>query len=374
MRIALFSGNYNYLREGANMALNQLVSYLEAQGGCTVRVYSPVTDTPAFEPAGTLVPVPSVPLPLRSEFRLALGLPKAIRADLRAFRPDLVHLSTPDILGTRAQTFALGLGVPVVASQHTRFETYLSYYRLDVLRPLLEAHLRRFYRRCAHVLVPIQPLAEDMARLRGDERVSVWSRGVDTTLFHPGRRDPAWRQARGIADDETVLLFFGRLVLEKGIATYVETVHRLVGQGRKVRALAVGEGPARALFDALPGAVLTGHLDGADLARAVASADVLVHPSTTEAFGNVVTEAMACALVPVCADAQSARALVSPGDDGMICPPGDARAFADAIAALLDDPARREAMAQAAWRTSSRYTWDAASHSVLEAYRLLLRE
>ena len=82
MRVALFSGNYNYLREGANQALNRLVGHLEADGGHEVRVYSPVTDTPAFEPAGTLVPVPSIALPVRSEFRLALGLPRAIRDDI----------------------------------------------------------------------------------------------------------------------------------------------------------------------------------------------------------------------------------------------------------------------------------------------------
>lgn len=66
MRGALFSGNYNYLREGANRALNKLVGYLEREAGCTVRVYSPVTDTPALVPEGTLVPVPSVALPMRS--------------------------------------------------------------------------------------------------------------------------------------------------------------------------------------------------------------------------------------------------------------------------------------------------------------------
>src|SRR3989337_1530331 len=119
IRVALFSGNYNYLREGANQALNQLVRHLQADGGYQVRVYSRVADRPAFEPAGTLVPVPSIPLPVRSEFRLALGLPRAVRADLRRFSPDIVHLSTPDILGTRAQTFAKRLGIPVIASQHT---------------------------------------------------------------------------------------------------------------------------------------------------------------------------------------------------------------------------------------------------------------
>ena len=106
--------NYNYLREGANQALNRLVDYLEAKAGFEVRVYSPVTDTPAVEPAGTLVPVPSITLPLPKEFQLTLGLPPVIRRDIAAFAPDIVHVSTPDILCTRAQTFAKKLGVPVV--------------------------------------------------------------------------------------------------------------------------------------------------------------------------------------------------------------------------------------------------------------------
>jgi hypothetical protein len=119
MRIALFSGNYNYLREGANQALNRLVGHLEGEGHA-VRIYSPVTDTPAFEPEGELVPVPSIQLPVRGEFRLALALPRHICQDIRHFAPDLFHVSTPDILGTRAQTFAKRLGVPVVCSLHTR--------------------------------------------------------------------------------------------------------------------------------------------------------------------------------------------------------------------------------------------------------------
>ena len=200
MRVAVFSGNYNYLREGANQALNRLAGYL-LRNGHQVRVYSPVTDTPAFEPEGELVPVPSIPLPLRREFRLALGLPDAIREDVRRFAPDVVHVSAPDILGTRAQTFAKELGVPVVASLHTRFETYFGYYGLGWARPLAEAHLRRFYRRSDHVLAPTPGIVDEMKRLRRDDRVSLWSRGVDRALFDPQRRAPGWRRRRGGADD-----------------------------------------------------------------------------------------------------------------------------------------------------------------------------
>ena len=70
LRIALFSGNYNYVRDGANQALNRLVGYLLRQGA-NVRIYSPTVDTPAFPPTGDLVSVPSIPIPGRAEYRLA---------------------------------------------------------------------------------------------------------------------------------------------------------------------------------------------------------------------------------------------------------------------------------------------------------------
>jgi len=370
MRVALFSGNYNYLREGANQALNRLAGYL-VRNGHEVRAYSPVTDTPAFEPQGELVAVPSIPFPFRSEFRLALGLPQEIRENVRQFAPDIVHVSAPDILGTRAEIFALRFGIPVVTSLHTRFETYFSYYGLGILRPPAEWHLRRFYLRSDHVLAPTLPIVEEMRQLRGDGRVSLWSRGVDRELFDPRRRDQSWRRVHGIGDDEVGLLFFGRLVLEKGIDDYVEMVLALRQRGLRVRPLVVGQGPARERFDVLGDAVLTGHLEGPDLARAVASADILLHPSQTEAFGNVVLEAMASGLAVVCAEAESARSLAGQGRAIAIC---GREQFADEVAELCRNPDRRQALGILARQESARFDWDEASGSVLGAYRAVIAE
>ena len=370
MRVALFSGNYNYVREGANQALNRLVSR-GLDKGHHFRVYSPVTDTPAFEPTGELVPVPSVPIPRRPEFRLATGLPRHVQDDVRRFAPDVVHVSAPDILGTRAQTFAKRLGVPLVASLHTRFETYFEHYGLGWARPLAEAHLRRFYRRSDHVLAPTPATVAEMRQLRGDGGASLWSRGVDRELFSPQRRDSEWRRQNGWRDHDIVLLFFGRLVLEKGVRDYVAIVRRLRENGIAVRPLVVGAGPAETEFGPLGNAVLTGHLDGLELARAVASADILVHPSRTEAFGNVVLEAMASGLAVVAADTDSARGLIDQGRSGVLCEHA-IDAFSDEVAALAGDQKRRRELGAAARAESSRFSWDAASDSVLDAYAALV--
>jgi glycosyltransferase involved in cell wall biosynthesis len=371
-RVALFSGNYNCLADGANQALNRLVAYL-LRHGFEVRVYSPVVARPAFEPAGELIAVRSVPFPGRGEYRVALGLPRGTRADLDRFAPDLVHVSAPDPLGRAAQGYAIERGIPLVASLHTRFETYWDYYGLGFIRGMIERYLQRFYRRCDLVLAPNRPLAE-MLVADGVEpaRIAIWSRGVDRTKFDPARRSAAWRAAHGIGEDEVAVLFFGRLVREKGIADFAAAF--TCAALPNARALVVGDGPAHAVFArGLPGALFTGHLSGEGLGEAVASADVLLNPSATEAFGNVNLEAMAAGLAVVSADAPSSRTLIDHCRTGLLVPPGDVAGYAAALADLAADRALRERLGRAAREESARYDWDAALADVAAAYREVMR-
>jgi glycosyltransferase involved in cell wall biosynthesis len=257
---------------------------------------------------------------------------------------------------------------------HTRFETYLKHYRLGWLRPLLEAHLDRFYRRADWVLAPTPSLVEQMMALRGDSSASVWSRGIDRKLFSPARRDASWRQAHGWDEEDIVLLFFGRLVVEKGVDVFAAVVRALQQSDRQVRPLIVGAGPAEQRLRSLPDAVFTGYLQGEPLARAIASADIMLHPSTTETFGNVVLEGMASGLPVICGDAPSARALIVRGETGLICDSLDVAGYAADIAALIDDPQRQRQIGDAAREATAAYSWDAASRSVEEVYRKVLGE
>jgi phosphatidylinositol alpha 1,6-mannosyltransferase len=368
-RIALFSGNYNYVRDGANQALNRLTTHLENRLGATVRVYSPTTSTPAFEPAGELVSVPSIGIPGRSEYRLALGMTRRIRGDVERFDPDIVHVSAPDILGTAASNWARARSIPVIASLHTRFETYFAYYGLRLAEPLATRHLARFYARSDFVLVPSPRLLEAMSASRSDGRVRLWSRGVDHDLFTPGRRNPDWRVNHGYRDDNVIVMFFGRLVLEKGVDLFAQVIRRLCADGAPVRPLIVGDGPARErMLKDLPGAVFTGHLEGEALARAVASADIMLMPSTTEAFGNVVVEAMASGIVVVCADTPIARHLIKNGETGILCEPLMVDDYAAAVRELSGSTMRRSAIGAAARRASLAHDWTDALDEAVETY------
>jgi glycosyltransferase involved in cell wall biosynthesis len=369
MRVALFSGNYNYTLDGANKSLNRLVDHLQTDAGAQVRVYSPTTDQPAFPPAGELISVPSVALPARPDYRLALGLPAAIRQDVQAFRPDVVHLSAPDLLGFGALRLARRLGVPVIASVHTLFDTYFDYYALGWMRPFVRRRLMAFYGACDYVLAPTQAIADELRIEALPARVRIWGRGVDPELFNPGRRSEAWRRAHGFAGERPVIVFLGRIVREKGLAVFAEAIRRLEQVSGPAQVLVIGDGPARDWFrDQLPNAVFTGFLTGEALATALASGDIFLNPSDTEAFGNVNLEAMASGLAVVCADVPNTRALL-PEPSGVLCPPADPAAYAAALAKLVGDPAARTRLQRAALARSAEYRWPEILQAVADVYR-----
>ncbi|MBU1253038.1 MAG: glycosyltransferase family 1 protein [Alphaproteobacteria bacterium] len=375
LRIALFSGNYNYTRDGANQALNRLVGYLLAQGAA-VRVYAPTVAEPDFEPTGDLIGLPNVRMPVkgRGEYRMATGIDAAVKRDLDAFAPNMMHIASPDPGGHAALRWARRRGIPVLASVHTRFETYPRYYGLGFLEPVVEAMLRRFYNRCDALVAPSESQIAELKAQRMHHDISIWSRGVDRDIFDPARRDLGWRRAQGIADDEVAIAFLGRLVMEKGLDTFAAAIAELRRMQVAHKVLVIGDGPARGWFEgAMPGASFAGFQTGRDLGRALASADVFFNPSVTETFGNVTLEAMASGLPVVAAGATGAASLVVDGETGALVPPGDAAAFARALAPYCTEPALLREHGDAGERRARAYSWDAINQAVVDAY-LRLRE
>jgi phosphatidylinositol alpha 1,6-mannosyltransferase len=372
LRVALFSGNYNYVRDGANQALNRLVDYLLRQGAA-VRVYSPKVESPAFEPAGELVGLPNWPIPGRSEYRFSLALSAEVKQDLADFAPNLVHVASPDVAGHRAVTWARERRLPILASVHTRFETYPRYYGLAFLEPVAEAILRRFYNRCDALVAPSESMAAVLREQGMNTDIGIWSRGVDRTIFDPSRRDMAWRRSLGIADDEVAVGFLGRLVMEKGLDVFSDTIAELTKRGVKHRVLVVGEGPAREFFEtAVPDAVFAGFFQREALGRAVASMDLLLNPSVTETFGNVTLEAMASGIPVVAARATGSTSLVRDGETGRLVEPGRIGDFADVVAAYCTNPLLRAAHGAAGENRSRDFTWDAINAVVAECYLRLI--
>ena len=371
LRVALVAGSYHTVKDGVTLTLNRLVGFLKRQG---VRALVFAPDGPAaFAHEGRVAPIPSIPVPLRPEYRLALGLPGKARRRLEAFAPDVIHLATPDLLGHDALRLGHSLGRPIVGSYHTRYETYLEHYGLGFLAPEAGRRIRRFYEGCREVYVPSDSMADALRASGAACDIRLWSRGVDAQRFNPARRSDAWRAGHGFGPDELVIAFVGRLVREKRLATYAEALCRLRAEGLNCRALVVGEGPDRAWLERQlpPHAVFTGFLDGERLACAYASSDLFFFPSDTETFGAVTLEAMASGLPTLCADATGSRSLVDPGVTGFLERADDAAAFASRARLLADDASLRRRMGEAARARSLTFSWDEAMNAILDRYEAL---
>ena len=368
LRVALLSGNYNYTLDGANIALNRLVGFLLSQGAA-VRIYSPVVEIPAFAATGDLVGVRSLPIPGRPDYRLAYGMGGKIRRDLYDFAPNIMHLSAPDTLGHWGASYAHQHNIPLIASVHTRFDTYLRYYRLGFLEPSITAILRRFYRRCDAIVAPSQSMKDILLDQHMNDDIEIWASGVDNDVFMPSARSLEWRRTLGIADDEVVVGFFGRLVMEKGISVFCDTIAELTRRNIKIRVLVVGDGPARNWFGSrLPNAIFTGFQSGLALPRALASMDILFNPSATETFGIVTLEAMSCGVPVVGADAPGTASLIIDGLNGRLITEADLDSFADAIANYVIWPVERSAAGAAAYSSAASCSWDAANRSLSTNY------
>ena len=332
-------------------------------------VFGPTIDQPAIDHVGDFISVPSVSLPGRAEYRLSRSFPKEIQARLEKFDPDLVHIATPDYLGFKALKWAVKKEKPIVASYHTHFSSYLKYYKLSFLEPLLWKYLAWFYGKCIHVYVPSESMVNLLEEWNINSELKIWARGIEKNRFGPSFRDAEWRAKLGIADDDLVITFVSRLVWEKNLKLFAEVVNKLQRSYPKLKALIVGDGPAlEGAKEIIPQAIFTGFLKGDELAKAYAGSDIFFFPSDTETFGNVTLEAMASGLPCVVADATGSRSLVDHGVSGFVIPVERSDKFYTFIEELINDESLRLRMSESAVKKAEAYSWQAVNNHLLTYY------
>lgn len=372
MRIVLTTGNYVHVPDGVSLTLNRLVGFLQGKGH-EVMILAPVIPDPPIRHNGTLVRVPSFRMPGRPEYQISLPFGPDVYEEVRRFKPDLVHVATPDFPGLQMILWAKLHGLPVASSYHTHFASYMGYYRLGWTIPLVWAIQRWIYGAADAVYVPSESMAEYLQGYGIDRNIRIWARGVDLDLFNPAKRDLEWRRSIGVKDDEVLVSFVSRLVWEKDLDSVIKTFRRLHESDPKIRTLIVGEGPEmNPTRNALPDTHFAGYLKGADLARAYASSDVFLFPSTTETFGNVTLEALASGVPSVVANATGNRSLVRDEWNGYLVTPRDVPEFTRVILELAGNDAKRREMALHARAFAAGFTWDAINQGLLDDYRRLL--
>lgn len=376
LRIALFTGNYNHIRDGVSLTLNTLVKYLESQE-IPVLIFGPSVKNPAIDHQGELVVTPSIPMlvPGREEYRITTHFPRWAKKKLKEFNPTLIHIATPDGLGIGALKWAKRNNIPMVTSYHTHFLSYTNYYSLYLapFRLPFKMLMKWFYKQFPHTYVPSQSMIEELHREGIKGNMKIWARGIDTERFNPSKRDMEWRRSVGFADDDIVVTFVSRLVWEKELRTYIESVKKLQKTNPKVRALVVGSGQAQQEAQKLlPSGHFTGFAEGENLARAYASADVFMFPSHTETFGNVTLEAEASGLPCIVADAIGSKSLVDDGINGFLAEKKNVDDFARKLEKIVSDPELRTKMGEASRKMALEYQWDSINAGLVKNYREVL--
>ncbi len=310
----------------------------------------------------------SFPFLLYSDYRIGIPYKRLVFRHLDRFKPDLIHASSPTLLGNLGSEYARKKNIPAVAGYHTDFVSYFKYYGFELAENLGWQFLRWFYNKFQKTYAPGMSTLLELEE-KGFRNIHLWQRGIDLQRFNPVRRSEKFRRMIG-SENLPVLLFVGRLVKEKDLADLVEMNDILKSNKEKFRLLIVGDGPMRPeLKKRLPEAVFTGFLHGDDLSAAYASSDIFVFPSTTETFGNVILEANASGLPAVGVKKGGVQDLIIDGKTGYLAKPNQPRDLADKVMILLDNLKILEALRENALNHVKNFSWDAINGKLIESYR-----
>ena len=370
MRVGIFTDNDFGKINGVTTTLKAVLDHVPSD--VHVRVYTSAPTAIARHDYLALR-APRVALPFYDGMDVHAPRFRAFLAAARRDRIELVHYTTPGPMGLVAQYVAWRLGLPMVGSFHTLLAEYTTLLSgSDRLGRLMREYLRWPYGRCRRVLVPSRATRDLFVASRiAPDKLQVWSRGVDTTRFHPARRSRALRDEWGVADGTPVVLYAGRLSLEKGLAAVPALWRRAMASTPGARLVFAGEGPLRSeLQSALPDAVFTGPLPHDRIAETMASADLFLFPSRTDTLGNVVLEAQASGLPVLVSDAGGPQENIRDGESGHVChATDDAMGFGGRLEALLTDSIRRQAFSHAARQYAAHRTWQGSLQPLFKTWR-----
>jgi glycosyltransferase involved in cell wall biosynthesis len=372
MRVSLITETYFPQVNGVSRTLGELVRHLTERGDEVQLVHPDYGQPPASQHTHL---VRSVNLPFYKELYLPLPPFGSVRRAIDVFRPELVHIATEATLGLSVLRHVQSRKIPIVSSFHTNFDQYSRHYRVGWAKGTIWRYLRWFHNRTKETYVPSRTTIEDLEKL-GFDRLVLWPRGVDSTLFRPERpgRDEVRRQL-GWGPDDLVISYVSRLAPEKNVSYLADALGIVAAQRPDVRILLVGDGPARGDLERRIGSLVrfAGYKTGQDLADHYAAGDIFAFSSLTETFGNVVLEAMASGMPVVALRAGGVGDTVQHGQTGLLVEPANPPdRFAEAMLSLVDNPERRRAMSRAARDYAQSQSWDAIMGALRDRYELAI--
>jgi glycosyltransferase involved in cell wall biosynthesis len=322
---------------------------------------------------------PSLPLPLPGDIAAAIPVSPFVEQLLPSLKLDVIHTHHPILLGQTAARKAKEHELPLVFTFHTQYWEYTHYVPFpqetiqDFLKNALHKWLRRFMRKCQHIVIPSESIREILVREYGlQERYTVIPTGIDLEPYQCADRQ-SLRKERGW-QDETVLISVGRLAPEKNWDTLLRAFARVYSQHSDSRLVLIGDGPARGQLQSLTSELgiaehvtFTGALPFEEIPCHLKAADMFPFASVTETQGLVTMEAMAAGLPVVAVNASGTRDIVEHGKQGFLVE-NDADALAEGMERLLADPERRSRFSNSALKKARRFDINELGKQLVSVY------
>ena len=360
MKLAIVTETFPPEINGVAMTFGVIAGELGRRGH-SVAVYRPWrSDLPARGIPADYRQIAMAGLPIPGYPLLRIGLPagRKLRRIWSRERPDLVHVATEGPLGISAVRAARALGIPVTSSFHTNFHAYAKHYRVSPFRSVALGWLRHVHNLTQRTFAPTQDLCAELSDL-GFRNLSVLSRGVDTRQFRPERRSNALRGEWKAGPADPVVIHVGRMAVEKNYPLLFRAYSAMRQANPACRFVLAGEGPLkRRLTREHRDCIFAGFFSRDEIGRYYASADIYVHASVTETFGNVLTEAMASGLAAAGFDYAAARMFVRDGETGLSVPLGQPDRLVEAAVRLATDSPLRSRLRIAGRAAVEAQSWD----------------
>ena len=375
MKIAFFTETFLPKVDGIVTRLTKTIEYL-VKNGDDVIVFCPEGSPDNYKGA-KIVGVAAMPLPLYPE--LKLGLPgAAVSEALEEFKPDLIHVVNPAVLGLGGIWLAKTNNIPLIASYHTHLPKYLEYYGMGMLEPLLWELLKAAHNQALLNLCTSTAMVNEL-KSKGIQRTALWQRGVDTESFKPELRNQSMRNKLlgKYPDTGSLLIYVGRLSAEKQIERIKPVLEKIPDASLAL----VGDGPYRNQLEKIFENTKTnfiGYLAGEELASAYASGDIFLFPSSTETLGLVLLEAMAAGCPVIGANKGGIPDIINDGINGCLYDPDQEDNGEESLIAatkkILKYSSKKENMRIAARTEAEKWDWNRATLQLKNFYTKTLNK
>ncbi|MCF2139296.1 MAG: glycosyltransferase family 1 protein [Candidatus Lokiarchaeota archaeon] len=369
MHIALYTGMFKRNKDGVARCLHKLVRTF-ANHGHHVFIASPVLSY-IDHPNLSFYKIKSKPLFFYPDYHISLFDFKYIQSILE-YKPDIIQISTPDLIGLMLFFFARRYRIPVVFIHHSDIVRVFNYFGLGFLHYIINSILPLIYNKAIITFCPTNFYKRELHQL-GVKRVGIWSRGVDHTIFNSDHRDKKLRKKWG-APEKKIILYAGRLVWNKRLDILIKVYQKFQKQNKiDTQFVLVGEGPILStLVKKMPTAIFTGFLEGEELGTAIASGDLFLFPSDTDTFGQVVQEALSCGLPAIVSNVGGCQEIVHSSRAGMVISNNDVNAYYQACYKTLNDSQLYKKMRQNGIEFTRHRNWDSINLDLLKKYEKIV--